>query len=136
MRPGGASGLAMEIDGDRLIGPEPLDALDVLERALRPRRSPRIRPRRPCRTWRAARSASSPFAGDGVGQPVLPGADDLDDPALELGDVDLRRLAVVAADDELHPHQRAFREVGIERDDAAVVGLGQQRADALAHAWS
>ena len=41
-----------------------------------------------------------------------------------------------AGDDELHAHQRAFREVGIERDDAAVVGLRQQRADALAHLGS
>ena len=41
--------------------------------------------------------------------------------------------AAEAGDDELHAHQRAFGEVGIERGDAAVVGLRQQRADALAH---
>ena len=125
--------LAMKIDDHRLIGPEPLDARDVLERALG-REGLRVSGRERRAVLGEQRAGVVPFTGNGVGQSVLPGAYDVDDLALELGDADLRRLSVIAADDELHPHERTLWEVGIERHDAAVVGVGQKRADALAHA--
>ena len=124
--------LAIEIDGDRAIGTEPLDALDVLERALCRKRLGVAR-----RESRAVLGLQvfGPAAetGDGIGQPVVPGADDVGDVTLERGRIGLRRLARIARDDELHPHQRPMGEVGIERDHAALVGFRQQVADLLAH---
>ena len=126
------AGVAMEVDHERLVWPQALDALDVLERTLR-RKDLRVSSREGAAVLGEQRLGPVAGAGDDNGQPILPGEKDRLDPALQLADLHVRRLALVAADDELHPHQRAFREVGIERGDAAVVGLRKQVADTHAH---
>ena len=50
-----------------------------------------------------------------VGKRIGPGADDGADLLLQRRAVRLRRLAAVAADDEMHAGQRPFREVRIDR---------------------
>ena len=129
----GHAGHAIEIDDDGMLRAQALDALDVLQRALG-REGVRVAggKGRPVLGLQGLRPLA--LRGDGVGQPVLPGAHDLDNPALQLAHVDSRRRAVIAADNELHANQRAFREVGIERGHPALVGLGKEHPDALAHA--
>ena len=118
------AGLAMEIDHHGLLGSEPLDALDILQRPLR-REGLGIPRREGACVLGKQHPRVTALAGDGVGQAVLPGAHDLGDLALEDGRVGLRRLPAIAADDELHAHQRAFGKVGIEGGDAPLVGVRQ-----------
>ena len=121
-------GLPVEIDRDRPLRPEPLDAGDVLDRALdrkhfgiagRERRGVGLRQLR--------------LGGcQGGAEPVGPGSQQLADVVLQHRIGHVARLAAAEADDELGAHQRAGRDVGIERRDPAVEGLGQVAADALA----
>jgi hypothetical protein len=124
---------AIEVDDDGMIGAEALDALDILQRALRRE------------GFGVASGEGGPVFGqqgfcvlalgaDGIGQPVLPGANYVGDLALEISDVHLWGRPGEASDDELHAHQRPFGEIGIESGDAAIVGPRKQLADALAHA--
>ena len=64
-----------------------------------------------------------------VAQPVGPRAHDGRDFALQRGTIDRRHVAAGAADDEVHAHQRAFREERIERRDAPDEGAGEVVAD-------
>ena len=67
--------------------------------------------------------------GERLVQAVGPAAHDVFDRAVERGAVDIRRFALVAADDEVDAHQRAFREERIEGAHAAVEGRGEILAD-------
>ena len=67
-----------------------------------------------------------------LGEIVVEGADDGADPRLDLVLRRVRPLAGIASDDELDARQMRQREVGKEGGDAAVVKLGQRRADPLA----
>ena len=58
-------------------------------------------------------------------EPVGPGADDVADGLFQHRAFRLRRFAVVAADDEVHAHQRPFREERIVGAHAALVDLGE-----------
>ena len=55
------------------------------------------------------------------GEPIRPGAHQRFDLLLQRGAIRVWRLAAEARDDEVHPHQRAFREIREERRDAAFV---------------
>ena len=75
--------LAIEIDGDRQVRPEPLDALDVLS-ARSGGEGLRVAGREGCPVFRQqALPPRGPERGDGIRQPVGPGAQDFDDPALQ-----------------------------------------------------
>ena len=64
-----------------------------------------------------------------VAQSVGPRAHDGRDLALQRGAIDRGRVAAGAADDEVHAHQRAFREERIERRDAPDKGAAEIIAD-------
>ena len=64
-----------------------------------------------------------------LGQTVGPAAHDRRDRVFQRGAVDVGSGAAGAADDEMHPHQRAFRKERIEGGDAADEGAGQIVAD-------
>ena len=124
--------LPIEVDGDRTVGSEPFDPLDILERALG-RKGLRIARRESGTVLGLQALGTLAEARDGVGEPVVPGAHDLADALLEVGRGHLGRRPFVAPDDELHAHQRPLGEVGVERRNAPLIGLGEQGADALAH---
>ncbi len=67
-----------------------------------------------------------------LGEPVGPGAHQRLDRLLQRRPLRIGRLALVARDDEMHAHQRAFGEERIERRDASLVGTRQIAADLLA----
>ncbi len=62
-------------------------------------------------------------------QPISPGADDVGDRVFQRHPIDVRGRPAGAADDEVHPHQRAFGEERIERRDVADKGACQIVAD-------
>ena len=70
-------GLAIEIDGDRQIRPEPLDARDVFERALGGEGF-RVARREGRPVFRQQRAGTRTRCRDGVRQPSCPGAQDFD----------------------------------------------------------
>ena len=123
---------AIEIDAERPLRRQALDHADVGDRhrrriglaiAGRERLAVALEQRArpgPARAPRASASASA----------SRPGADDR---ARRLSSSVARsgfgRLAAVAADDEVHAHQRPFREERIEGADAALERLGEIVAD-------
>ncbi len=70
---------------------------------------------------------------DGLDEPVVPTAHDLDDVGLERCNIGLRDLARPSVDDEMHPDQRAFSEVRRERRHLAAESFRQLFTDLLAH---
>ncbi len=114
------------------LGPEPLDAGNVLQRT-RDREGRRVAVGEGATVLGKQALAFAAAGGKRDGEAIVPVAQDVGDAALQVLGLYPRRGALVAADDELHPHQRTVGEVGIERGDTALVGLGQKGADALAH---
>ena len=80
-----------------------------------------------------ARAAGVVHHRERVGQAVGPGADDVADGLFQRRALRPRRFAGVAADDEVHAHQLAFREGRIVGAHAALVDLGEILADRGTH---
>ena len=115
--------LAVEINGHRPIGAQPLDAADILQRARRRKRlliaggeSPAVLDNHSLRVVTVD--------GQQLRELIRPGAHDAGNSALECGYIDARSQPFPAADDELHAHQRPIREIREECSDVTFVGFG------------
>ena len=125
---------AVEIDGERAGRRQPLDHADVFDRgerridlAIAVGEGVAILREQHARLGRLARLHQR------LVEPVGPAHDDAGHHLLQRGARHARRLSLRASDDEMHAHQRAFREERKEGADAALVHLGEIVADRPAH---
>ena len=121
------AGRAMEVDAERPRRRQPLDDPDVGDRGRR-RIGLAIAGGEGVAIAREQRARPARIVGlrERVAEPVGPGAHDRGDRALRARrGPGLGVAPAIAADDEVHADQRAFREERIERADAAVEDVGE-----------